>query len=110
MFWRNRREDNEEGEAMYNWPTPPQYYPMMYPPQPMGPTSNNSDYVKFLKKELKLAKTKDDKKKEEKKEDKKIWWKRGEVAAALFFFSIPIATAWIGMGVICIRVIKLLVP
>lgn len=78
------------------WPQMPPMQPMFYPMgMPMGGgTPSKDDYVKFLKKELKAAKTKDDGKK---KDEKKIWWKRFEVGAALFFFSPVIATAWVAM-------------
>lgn len=72
-----------------NWYQNPPPYPYYQP----TPPTNNSEYIRHLKKELKLAKGKD---KETKKEEKKIWWKRAEVTAALFFLSPFIVVCYIG--------------
>ena len=73
-----------------NWYQNPPPYPYYQPPMP---PDGNREYIRYLRKELKLAKGKD---KEIKKEEKKIWWKRAEVTAALFFLSPFIVVGYIG--------------
>lgn len=74
---------------------PPQYFPMGYPiPVP----ESKDEYVKFLKKELKAAKSKDDKKPDAKKDDKKKeWWRRVEIVSLAFFTAPFLGPLYIGI-------------
>lgn len=78
------------------WTPPPQYYPISYP-IPSPASGNKDEYVKFLKKELKAAKTKDKPKDEKKDEKKKEFWKRTEFVAVMFLTAPLLGTFWIGM-------------
>lgn len=80
------------------WGMPP-YQPVQFVPYQSSPTGgDNKEYIRYLRKELKMAKSKDgDKKGEKKDEKKKEIWKRAEFIAIAFLTAPLLGSVYIGM-------------
>ena len=77
-----------------SWNNGPPWYPMGYP-MPMPAPDTKSEYVAYLKKQLKDIKKTDATKKDDKK--KKPWWQNAEIVAFAFFSAPFLAPVYIGV-------------